>query len=362
MNKDFYTLLGISKTASKDEIKKAYRKLAVKWHPDKNKGDSDAEEKFKQISEAYDVLSDENKRSQYDQFGHDAFTQSNTAGNNGFQQDPFDIFNSFFGNGARVNPGSGFNNNFFTRENGGSKQNNRGGANLKINLEVQLKDIVNDINHTLSYTRDGMCKVCNGTGETNDSFYKSCSTCGGRGVLYQRIGPMQMEQPCGVCGGSGSVLQNGCQPCSGTGIQTEKINTKIKIPKGSHTGVKLRVTGQGNYNKDGGFGDLYVIIQVRRDPYFERDGDDLICTEEINFYDMILGTKKVINSVHGKVNVNIPQHTQPESVLRVSNYGLPSIRDNDTKGDLFVIVKPKFPKKTSVEQRSILDLFKKTNN
>ena len=355
MKEDYYILLGVSKTATPEELKKAYRKLAVKWHPDKNKGDADAEEKFKKISEAYDVLSNEQKRAQYDQFGHDAFSQG-SGGNPG--QDPFDIFNSFFGGGGGGSPFG----NFFTRDGGNRTNRNepQTGSNLKIDIEVQIKDLINDINHTVTYTRDGKCKSCSGTGETKDSFYKTCPTCGGNGVVYQRIGPMQMEQPCPTCGGSGQQLQNGCRPCNSSGLQSEKINTKIKIPKGCQSGVKLRITNQGNFGRGGSYGDLYVIVSVRRDPYFERDGDDLICTEDISFYDMILGTKKVINSVHGKVNVNIPPNTQPDSVLRVSKYGLPSMRNPDSLGDMYVVVKPGFPKSTSVEQKSILDLYRKT--
>ena len=357
MEEDYYNILSVSKTASQEEIKKAYRKLAIKWHPDKNKGDSAAEEKFKQISEAYDVLSNEEKRSQYDQFGHSAFKQQSSGGRSG--HDPFDIFNSFFGAGARVNPGGGFNG-FFTSDNRKRNQKTTG-SDLKIDIEVKLNELINESYRTIKFTRNGKCSSCNGTGETSSSSYKQCGTCRGQGVVYRRMGPMQMEQICPTCDGSGSELHGGCTSCSGHGVITETIETRIKIPKGCHSGVKLRVSQHGNYSKGGGFGDLYAVIYVKKDEYFERDGDHLICEEQINFYDMVLGSQKTINSLYGKVSLKIPQGTQPDSVLRMPKYGLPNMRNND-KGDLYVMVKPKFPKKITVEQKSILELYKKTTN
>lgn len=361
MSEDFYNILNVSKNASAEEIKKAYRKLAIKWHPDKNKDDPSAEEQFKKISEAYDVLSDETKRSQYDQFGHAAFNQNGMgSGRSNFHNDPFDMFNSFFGGGARPNPGNF--DNFFTSENTRRNRNTGPGSNLKVDIEVKLKDIIVEQSHKISYTRNGMCKSCSGTGETKDSSLKICSQCGGQGSVFRRMGPMQMEQTCPTCAGEGQILANPCQPCQGSGTIPEKMNTVIKIPKGCHTGVKLRISEMGNYGgrNSAGFGDLYAVIYVQKDEYFERDGNDLYCEESVNFYDMITGTQKTINSLYGKVNVKIPQCTQPDAILRVIDHGLPNMRSDSSKGDMFVVVKPKFPKTLNTEQKSILDLYRKT--
>lgn len=353
MSEDYYNILSVSKTATQDEIKKAYRKLAIKWHPDKNKGDAGAEEQFKKISEAYDILSDSTKRAKYDQFGHAAFQQGG-GGGGGFHSDPFDMFNSFFGGGGGGNFDS-----FFTSDNR-KKRRQTQGSDLKIDIEVKLSEIIDDVHRTIKFNRNGKCGSCNGTGETSSSTYKSCKQCGGRGAVYRRMGPMQMEQVCPVCEGSGSELHGGCVQCSGKGVQGESVETRIKIPKGCHSGVKLRVSNYGNYARGGEFGDLYAVIYVKKDEYFDRDGDHLVCEEHIDFYDMILGHTKTINSLYGKVNLKIPAGTQPESVLRINNYGLPNLRNGNTKGDMYVMIKPKFPKNISVEQKSILDLYRKT--
>ena len=174
------------------------------------------------------------------------------------------------------------------------------------------------------------------------------------------MGPMQMESPCPTCNGSGNILKNPCNVCHGSGAKEEKVNTTIKIPKGCFTGVKLRMAEMGNYGgRNGNFGDLFVIIHVRKDPYFERDGNDLYCEESIDFCDMILGANRKLNSLYGKVNFKIPPGLQPGSTLRIPNYGMPVMRSETAKGDLFVSIQPKFPTKLNAEQKSILELFRK---
>ena len=352
MEQDYYNILNVTKSASAEEIKKSYRKLAIKWHPDKNQGEQAAEEQFKKISEAYDVLSDANKKAQYDQFGHAAFKQQSGSGG-GRHHDPFDMFNSFFSGG-----GGNFDS-FFTSDNRKQRQPSQG-SDLKIDIEVKLSEIIDECHRTIKYTRNGKCNSCSGTGETSTSTYKQCKTCRGQGSVYRRMGPMQMEQMCPTCQGSGSELHGGCMKCSGHGIITETIETRIKIPKGCHSGVKLRVSQHGNHIKGGECGDLYAVIYVKKDEYFDRDGDHLICEEQVDFYDMILGATKVVKSLHGKVNLKIPPGTQPDAILRVSGYGLPNMRNSHTKGDMYVMVKPLFPKQINIEQKSILDLYKKT--
>lgn len=351
MAEDYYTTLNVDRNATSDQLKKSYRKLAIKWHPDKNKGDSSAEEKFKKISEAYDILSDDTKRSQYDQFGHAAFNQQRQSNR---PHDPFDIFNSFFGQGARVNPNS----NFFTREGNGRSSENSVGSNLKIDVEVSLEDIIKEKKINLSYNRQDKCNPCGGNGQTSSSSIQPCHVCGGRGVVYRQLGPMQMEQPCPSCKGGGSIIKNPCRSCSGSGVNNKKMNTSINVPVGSHTGIKLRLTDLGNYDK-GGYGDLYAYIFVKQHELYERDSDDVIRKLELPFEDIILGTTQIIDSLHGSVKIKIPRLSKPDSVLRISDYGIPNMSTHK-KGDMFVVLNSKFPSNLTDEQVSILELYKKS--
>lgn len=360
MNNDYYTTLSVSKTASSDEIKKAYRKLAIKWHPDKNKGDAAAEEQFKKISEAYEVLSDENKKAQYDQFGHAAFQQGPGPSAGGFQggRDPFDMFDSFFNQGRGQSSGPGGFNGFFTRENGKKSRKNIVGSNLKLDVEVKLKDIIKEKSINLSYTRNDRCNSCDGSGTTTQSSHVSCNACGGRGVLYRNMGIMQIEQECSNCSGSGTMIKNPCNNCRGSGVTARKTNTTVKIPVGCHSGIKLRVSGLGNYDK-AGYGDLYVFIHVLNDEIYDRDGDDVIRKLDINFYDLLLGTELEIESLYGNVKVKIPRMSKSDQILKVKDHGVPSMSSH-RKGDMFLILNPKFPTEITDEQKSILQLYKKS--
>lgn len=347
MEKNYYKILNVDKDASQSEIKSAYRTLAMKFHPDKNPNDTDAEEKFKEISEAYEVLSNEEKRQNYDMFGSDQeFGGMPRGGVN-----PFDIFNSFF------NKNSGYDD-FFTHDN---KKNNqsRTGTNLKIKLEVRISELVNNIHKKINFKRNGMCKICKGTCKTENSVLTRCSSCEGHGVFYRRMGPMQIRETCNMCSGSGTIIKNPCNTCNGTGVEVEDVTTSIKIPKGCYPGVTLKVPDLGNYMKDGGFGDLFVEIYVNNENRYEREGTDVIITESIPFYDMILGAKYKVESLHGKLNVDIPPNSSPGSVLKISEYGLPDMKNTDIRGDMYIRILPKFPESISSEQRDILELYKK---
>ena len=352
MEEDYYSILNSNRNDSQDDIKRSYRKLAVKWHPDKNKGDPNAEEKFKKISEAYDVLSDETKRSQYDQFGHSAFKQKTSGGSN---HDPFDIFNSFFGGRSNQNSGHGFDG-FFTRENG--QRQKQTGSNLKMDVSVSLKDITKEKSINLSYTRHDKCKSCSGTGKTVNSTTVICGQCGGRGSIYRQMGIMQIEQPCNYCNGTGNVTKNPCGSCGGHGIKPKKMQTNIKIPVGTQNGTRLRVSGMGNFDK-GGYGDLYVFIAVKNDKLYERDGDDVIRKLQVPFEDMILGDELIVDSLYGAVKVKIPPMSKPDSVLRVNEHGVPNMNTH-RKGDMYLIINPELPKKLTQEQLNILKLYKKS--
>jgi molecular chaperone DnaJ len=349
MEDDYYKILNVSADASPDEIKKAYRKLAIKWHPDKNKGDTDAEEHFKKISQAYDILSDVNKRNQYDMFG--STTESNTSHASGFN--PFDMFDSFFGNGDS---------NFESIFKHDSKRNNtpNSGSNLKIKIEVNIDEIIKDVNKTISFNRSGKCNPCNGSGKTKNSSFIRCSDCGGSGVFYRRMGPMQLREMCMTCGGHGQLTKNPCGTCSGLGISQESITTKIKIPRGCYSGITLKIPDMGNYSPGGRYGYLYVEIYVKSNTRYDREGNDLYVTEYIPFYDAMLGTSHKVNSLYGVINVSIPPMSKLNTMLKVKRHGLPDMKNNEHLGDMYVRVLPSFPDKLTKEQSAILELFKKT--
>lgn len=352
MSEDYYSILKVSRNANADEIKKAYRRLAIKWHPDKNQGDSSAEEMFKKISEAYDVLSDEEKRSRYDAIGHDAYNSSGRGNTGGFHSDPFDVFNSFFGGGGR-GPFS----DFFGGRN--ERQQKSSGSNLQINISVTLHDVIFGKETHIKYNRDEKCNQCRGTGATPHTQVDSCGTCRGQGVVYRQMGVMQIQQPCPSCGGTGQYITNPCKQCVGSGIEKVTNNVKIKIPKGAISGTKLRVSGGGNSDKLGNYGDLYVVIVVQDEGEIERNGDDLIIKHSLDFYDLILGTTQKIKTPHGTVNLTIPPYSKNETILKIKEHGVPSMV-NGQLGDFYVILTAEFPKTLTEEQTSILKLFKKS--
>ncbi len=353
MKEDYYSLLGVTSSASQEELKKAYRKLAIKWHPDKNKDNPEAEEKFKQISEAYDILSNSQKRQQYDQFGHAAFEQGRgpAGGGGGFHADPFDMFNSFFGGGG----GATFSGMFRRQE-----AKSTTGASLRIDLEVTLQEIITGVDRELRYEKNEKCPTCRGSGSSTKTKIQSCGTCRGSGTVYRNMGIMQIQQPCPACGGSGQSITDPCGSCEGHGVAPIKTDVKVKIPKGAYTGTKLRVSGGGHECKSGKPGDLYIIVNVKPDSYFDRDGDNLVCKEDVMFYDLLLGSKVKISTPHGHVNVSIPPLTKHEAVLKVTDHGIPNLRTGNL-GDLFVMVSAKYPTKLTPEQKGILELYKKSS-
>ena len=353
MSEDYYSVLEVSRNADASELKKAYRKLAIKWHPDKNKGDSSAEERFKKISEAYDVLSDEKKKSQYDAMGHDMYTKQGSSGGRtgGFHSDPFDVFNSFFGGG-----GGGAFSDFFG---GRQKQQKTSGSNLQINMQVSLNDIIFGKETNIKYQREEKCNQCRGSGAAPHSKIETCGTCRGQGMVYRQMGVMQIQQQCPSCGGTGQITTIPCESCSGVGIEKTNNNVKIKIPKGASSGIRLRVSGGGNSDKQGNYGDLYVVLVVEDDGIHERNGDDLIIKQQIDFYDIVLGCTKKINTPHGIVKLTIPSCSKNETILKIKEHGVPSMVSGRL-GDFYVILNAKFPTSISSEQKSILELYRKT--
>jgi molecular chaperone DnaJ len=342
--RDFYEILGVSKGADQDTIKKAYRKLAMQYHPDKNPDNPEAEEKFKEAASAYEILSDPEKRARYDQYGHAAFQGG--GGQRGFQnmEDIFgsfgDIFEDFFGGGGR------------------SRQRRRNeprrGADLRYVTEIFLKDVIEGIEKEIEFDTEENCKTCSGSGAEKGSQPTTCGTCGGSGQVVRQQGFFTMATTCPTCQGEGTVIKNPCKTCRGKGRTKAHRKIQIKIPPGVDTGTRLRVSGEG----EGGFlggpsGDLYVEIRVRDHDLFERREDDLVSELDVDFIQLILGAEIEVPTVTGKEKMQIPRGTQPGDTVKLSGHGLPSLRGS-RRGDIYYQVKVNIPEKVSKEEETLL--------
>ncbi|MFI3290440.1 MAG: molecular chaperone DnaJ [Opitutales bacterium] len=358
---DYYELLEVAKDASAQEIKKAYRKLAVKYHPDKNKGDKAAEEKFKEISEAYQVLSDDDKRAAYDRMGHQAYTSGGMGGmgGGGFRggQDPFDVFREVFGGG-----GGGIFEQFF----GGGGSRSRRSANdpvrgddLRFDLEITLEEAFAGVEKTIKYNRLKRCDTCKGTGAKEGTKKSTCKKCGGSGSVTMSNGFMHFSQTCPDCGGSGTKVDNPCPNCNASGLERERVTETIKVPAGVDSGTRLRKTASGSAGKNGGeYGDLYVIIYLKDHDIFEREGRDLHCEIPIQFTLAALGGKVEVKTLSGKAMLNVPAGTATDTVFRIKGQGMP-VLNSTTVGDLYVRVRIEVPTKLTSKQRKALEEYAK---
>ena len=364
--KDFYELLGVSRTAAPEEIKKAYRKLAIQFHPDKNPGNKEAEEKFKEISHAYEVLSDKTKRAQYDQFGPEAFTSAGRAagpgGAGGGFHDPFDIFSQVFGGGFGGGGGGGGNSSIFEDlfGGGGSRRSSNGardGSDLRYDLEIDFEEAVYGADKKIRIPKLSGCDHCNSSGCEPGSGRTTCTRCGGSGQVSMSQGFFSVRQACPSCQGAGQIIQNPCKVCRGAGrVQTEKT-LQIHIPPGVDTGSRLRVAGEGEGGVRGGsVGDLYVFMHVRPHEIFRRDGNDIICDVPVSFAVATLGGIVEVPTVTGKAKMKIPECTQNGTVLRLKGKGFPSLRGG-ARGDMHVRIFIEVPKNLSREQRADLENF-----
>ncbi|MFP4556123.1 MAG: molecular chaperone DnaJ [Bacteroidales bacterium] len=359
--RDYYEVLGVSKSASKEEIKKAYRKMAIKYHPDKNPGDAKAEDNFKEAAEAYEVLRDDNKRARYDQFGHAGMNGGGAGGFGGGGMTMEDIFSQFgdiFGGHF-----GGFGS--FGGGRGGSRRVNKG-SDLRVKVKLNLKEVVNGADKKIKVNKYVGCSTCSGTGAANGSSYSTCSTCRGSGyvsrVTNTLLGQMQTTSPCPTCNGEGKMITERCSSCSGEGVVRDAEVISLKIPAGVAEGMQMSVSGKGNAARRGGVsGDLIVLIEEEKHPELIRDGNDLIYNLYLSFPDATLGVPVEIPTVDSKVKIKIEPGTQPGRVLRLRGKGVPDVNGYG-KGDLLVTINVWMPKKLSKEEKALVEKLAKSEN
>jgi len=345
--RDYYEVLGVGRDATDEEIKKAYRKLAVKLHPDKNPGDKSAEEKFKEIGEAYEALSDPQKRAAYDQYGHAAFDPRTRAGRAGGFHDPFDIFREVFS-------GSSIFEEFFGRQD--PSQSHRG-DDLRYDLELSLEEAVLGCEKNISITKSVRCTTCEGLGMEQGSKTRVCTTCGGHGVVLTSRGFISLRQTCPHCKGSGRLLEKPCKSCHGEGRHEHNTEIKLRIPAGVDTGSRLRSSGNGEAGFRGGpAGDLYVILHVKPHQLFQRDGDDLLCEAPVSFVQAALGAEIEVPTLDGKATIKIPAGTQPGAAFRIKGKGVKNLQGYG-HGDLHVRIQVQVPTQLNTEQKAKLREF-----
>ena len=354
--KDYYEVLGVIKSASPEEIKKAYRKLALKYHPDKNKGDKTAENKFKEASEAYHVLSDKERRSNYDQFGHAAFEGS--GGRGGFSN--FDFTNAFsdiFGSDIFEDFFDGFGS---TRGRGRRRSSNFRGADLRYDLSISLEDAYNGKKQEINFSSNDKCGTCDGSGAEPGSKPVSCSACGGHGQVRSSQGFFTIQQTCPECAGSGEQISSPCKDCRGMGKKQSRKKIFASIPKGVDDGTRIRLSGKGEAGiKGGGNGDLYIFVSIKNHNIFKRSDENLFFEFPISLADSALGTTIEVPTIDGgKAKVKIPPGTQNGKQFRLRGKGMPIIR-NKGYGDLYIQAITEVPVSLTKEQKNLLEQFKK---
>ncbi|MEY2829402.1 MAG: molecular chaperone DnaJ [Bacteroidota bacterium] len=363
--RDYYEILGVSKSSSTDEIKKAYRKVAMQYHPDRNPDNKVAEEKFKEAAEAYEVLSDANKKAQYDRFGHQA--QNMGGGGGGFQghgMNMDDIFRNF---GDVFNDESPFGS-FFGGQNRSRGGANRGvrGSNLRVKVKLTLQEIAEGIQKKIKLKKFVPCNTCGGNGAKDKSSFHNCNTCGGRGVVTRimntMLGQMQTQTTCPTCNGQGTTIAAKCNSCNGEGRITGEETITMDIPKGAVDGIQLSMNGKGNAGERGGSaGDLVISIEEEPNEFLQREGLNVIYELHLNFVDACLGTQVEVPTIDGKAKIKIAEGTQAGKIFRLKGKGIPDLQSYE-KGDQLIHVNVWTPKFVTSDERKILEKLKSSPN
>lgn len=355
--RDYYDVLGVSRSASEDELKKAYRKLAKKYHPDLNPGNKEAEAKFKEANEAYAVLSDPEKRRVYDQYGHAGVDGQGFGGFNGagFDIDLEDLFGSFFGGG-------------FDGFGGGSRQQRRGpkrGANLKYRMNLDFMEAAFGVEREIKVKKEDLCDTCEGTGTSDKSEPDKCSTCHGTGQVNQKqqtlFGTVMTSRPCPSCQGTGKMVKNPCSSCGGKGRRQKTKTLKINVPAGINEGEMLTVRGEGEPGTmGGGYGDLYIEVHLRPHSVFKREGYNTYCEVPVTFAQLALGTDIEVPTIDGNQRFSLKEGTQPGERFVIRGQGIPHINRNQQRGDHVFRVILEVPRHLSDEQKDLLEKFEET--
>lgn len=357
--RDYYQILGVAKGASADEVKKAYRKLAMQYHPDRNPGNKEAEAKFKEATEAYEVLKDDQKKSAYDQFGHDAFAQGGGGrGGHGHGTEGFD-FNDIFSNFSDI----------FGDFGGGGRQTKKRsaaqrGSDIRYNLEISLEEAFRGVTEKISFTIPTSCEACHGSGAQNGEKPTECPTCKGNGKVRAQQGFFIVERTCGSCAGTGQIIKNPCKVCRGEGRVNKEKTLSVKIPAGVEEGNRIRLTGEGEAGPRGGpAGDLYVFISIRKHQFFTRKGDDIHFEIPLKFTTAALGGAVEIPTIDGtKASLKIPEGAQNQDQYRLKSKGMSVINSGGRRGDMYVKINIETPVKLSSEERALLTKLDQLTN
>jgi molecular chaperone DnaJ len=353
--KDYYEILGVGRNATEQELKSAYKRLAIRYHPDKNPGDAEAEETFKEVAEAYGVLSNAEQRARYDRFGHAGVSNSAAGAGANWGAQGFggieDILGDLFGFGDAFGARAG--------GGGGRRSSAQRGADLRYDLEITLEEAAEGMTAQLRIPRLETCETCTGTGAKSGTQPETCATCSGAGQVRYQQGFFSVARTCGACRGAGRIVKNPCETCKGAGRVERERQMEVKIPAGVETGSRLRITGEGEGgSQGGGAGDLYVVIHVKEHEQFERQGSNLYAAVPVTFAQAALGSEIMVNTLNGEQPLKIPAGTQTGTVFRLKGHGMPVLGGRG-HGDLFVSVALRTPTTLTREQRRLLEELSK---
>ena len=362
--RDYYEVLGVDRNASAEDIKKAYRKLAIKYHPDKNPDNKEAEEKFKEAAEAYSVLSDADKKARYDQFGHAGVEGAGPDFSGGFGN-LNDILNDLFGGafGGGFGGFSGFGGGFGGGRTGQRQQRVYRGRDIRVRVKLTLEEIAKGVEKEISIEKSVPCKDCGGKGAKNSSDIKTCPACNGTGqvqrVVNSFLGQTVTYSTCQQCGGEGKIISNPCRSCNGTGLVRKRETIKVKIPAGVEAGMQLTIQGEGHAAKNNGInGDLLVVIEEQEHPNLKRDGNNLYYTKVISMPDAILGAEVEIPCLDGSYKIKVDPGTQSGEVVRLRGKGLPTVNGYGGTGDMYVKIAVWIPRKLDKEEKAVIESLK----